>query len=206
MYGLFFYAQPAPSKKTCGSARRKIRRPAALKKNHAAAHGEKSAARPAPQKITRQCMAKIRRPHLKKSRGSARRKSPPPGLPAPFSCAGKKENVSHEQILQKIYRNFSRQDVFFLIIGTDMRRKHAPSSAGGWAARRACSRLRRNMMFSISISNKHEEFFDYLIKNAENFHQGAVLAQTVFKDIEQLPEHLPDIIELEHNADETMYQ
>lgn len=61
-------------------------------------------------------------------------------------------------------------------------------------------------MFSISISNKHEEFFDYLIKNAENFHQGAVLAQTVFKDIGQLPEHLPDIIELEHNTDETNHE
>ena len=28
-----------------------------------------------------------------------------------------------------------------------------------------------------SISNKHEEFFDYLIENAENFHRGTLIAK-----------------------------
>jgi hypothetical protein len=68
-----FYAQPAPSKKhaavhgeksaarplskkSCGSAWRKICRPACVSKNHAAVHGKNPP--PAPQKITRQCAAK----------------------------------------------------------------------------------------------------------------------------------------------------
>lgn len=34
-----------------------------------------------------------------------------------------------------------------------------------------------------SISNKHEEFFDYLMNNAENFHRGTVIAKEVMKDV-----------------------
>ena len=30
-----------------------------------------------------------------------------------------------------------------------------------------------------SISNKHEEFFDYLVENAENFHRGTLIAKDV---------------------------
>lgn len=56
-------------------------------------------------------------------------------------------------------------------------------------------------MFNLSISNKHEEFFDYLIQNAENFHVGAVIAQMAFKDISTMESHLPEIIALEHKAD-----
>ena len=40
-----------------------------------------------------------------------------------------------------------------------------------------------------NISNKHEEFFDYLINNAEIFHKGALLAQGAMKDPTLL--HLP---------------
>ena len=37
-----------------------------------------------------------------------------------------------------------------------------------------------------SISNKHEEFFDYLMHNAENFHRGAVIAKEVMKDVTKI--------------------
>ena len=54
-----------------------------------------------------------------------------------------------------------------------------------------------------NISNKHEEFFDYLISNAEIFHKGALLGQAAFKDLAKLDQHLEDVIQLEHRADET---
>ena len=40
-----------------------------------------------------------------------------------------------------------------------------------------------------NISNKHEEFFDYLVNNAEIFHKEALLAQGAMKDPTML--HLP---------------
>ena len=52
-----------------------------------------------------------------------------------------------------------------------------------------------------SISNKHEEFFDYLMENAENFHRGALIAQEAMTDISKLPQHLDDIVNLEHKSD-----
>lgn len=54
-----------------------------------------------------------------------------------------------------------------------------------------------------SISNKHEEFFDYLMTNAENFHRGALIAQEAMRDLSTLPQHLTEIIALEHQSDET---
>ena len=54
-----------------------------------------------------------------------------------------------------------------------------------------------------NISNKHEEFFDYLIHNAEIFHKGAVLAQTAMKEPSGHEQHLKEVVDLEHQADET---
>ena len=53
-----------------------------------------------------------------------------------------------------------------------------------------------------NISNKHEEFFDYLKENAENFRRGALIAQEAMTDISKLPQHLDDIVQLEHKSDE----
>lgn len=44
-----------------------------------------------------------------------------------------------------------------------------------------------------SISNKHEEFFDYLVANAENFHRGAVIAHEVMQDVSTISLHLKEI-------------
>lgn len=52
-----------------------------------------------------------------------------------------------------------------------------------------------------SISNKHEEFFDYLITNAENFHRGAKIADHVMRDVSTCEEYLKEIVQLEHDAD-----
>lgn len=54
-----------------------------------------------------------------------------------------------------------------------------------------------------NISNKHEEFFDYLISNAEVFHKGALIGQAAFRDLTQLDQHLEEVIQLEHQADKT---
>lgn len=54
-----------------------------------------------------------------------------------------------------------------------------------------------------SISNKHEEFFDYLMANAENFHRGALIAQEAMTDITKLPQYLDEIVQLEHKSDQT---
>ncbi|WP_294145719.1 DUF47 family protein [uncultured Selenomonas sp.] len=54
-----------------------------------------------------------------------------------------------------------------------------------------------------NISNKHEEFFDYLINNAEIFHKGALLAQGAMKDPTKVDQHLKEIHNLEHEADTT---
>ncbi len=54
-----------------------------------------------------------------------------------------------------------------------------------------------------NISNKHEEFFDYLISNAKVFHQGALIGQAAFRDLSKLDQHLEEVIQLEHKADVT---
>ena len=54
-----------------------------------------------------------------------------------------------------------------------------------------------------NISNKHEDFFDYLISNAEVFHKGALIGQAAFRDLTKLEQHLQDVIQLEHQADKT---
>lgn len=52
-----------------------------------------------------------------------------------------------------------------------------------------------------SISNKHEEFFDYLMHNAENFHRGAVIAKEVMKDVTKIHLHIKEVVKLEHTSD-----
>lgn len=52
-----------------------------------------------------------------------------------------------------------------------------------------------------SISNKHEEFFDYLMDNAENFHRGAVIAKEVMADVTKIHLHIKEIVQLEHTSD-----
>ena len=45
-----------------------------------------------------------------------------------------------------------------------------------------------------SISNKHEEFFDYLMTNAENFQRGAIIAHEVMEDVSTISLHLKEIV------------
>ena len=59
--------------------------------------------------------------------------------------------------------------------------------------------------YMFSISNKHEEFFDYLIENAEKFRRGAVIANEVMKDLSLLPDHMEEITNLEHGADKVNF-
>lgn len=54
-----------------------------------------------------------------------------------------------------------------------------------------------------SISNKHEEFFDYLVANAQNFHRGAVIANEVMQDVSTISLHLKEIVKLEHESSKT---
>lgn len=52
-----------------------------------------------------------------------------------------------------------------------------------------------------SIGNKHEEFFDYLMENAENFHQGTLVAKEIVTDIANISLHIKDVAQLEHTSD-----
>lgn len=51
------------------------------------------------------------------------------------------------------------------------------------------------------LVNKHEEFFDYLVSNAETFHRGAVMAKEVLQDVSKLDAHNKEGIQLEKDAD-----
>ncbi|KMO86740.1 phosphate transport regulator [Megasphaera cerevisiae DSM 20462] len=55
----------------------------------------------------------------------------------------------------------------------------------------------------LSISNKHEEFFNYLISNAENFHRGAEIANEVMRDVSTISIHIKEVVALEHTANKT---
>lgn len=52
-----------------------------------------------------------------------------------------------------------------------------------------------------SLVNKHEEFFDYLVTNAEYFHKGTVMVREVMHDLSKLDRYIKDARELEHAAD-----
>ena len=52
-----------------------------------------------------------------------------------------------------------------------------------------------------SLVNKHEEFFDFLVTNAEHFHKGALMVKEVLQDPPKLERHAKDMQEIEHMAD-----
>ena len=52
-----------------------------------------------------------------------------------------------------------------------------------------------------SLVNKHEEFFDYLVTNAEYFHKGTVMAREVMSDMSKLERCSKEARDLEHAAD-----
>ena len=49
-----------------------------------------------------------------------------------------------------------------------------------------------------SLVNKHEEFFDYLVSNARNFHKSVLLAKEVLQDISTLERNGREATKLEH--------
>lgn len=49
-----------------------------------------------------------------------------------------------------------------------------------------------------SLVNKHEEFFDYLVLNAQNFHKSVLLAKEVLQDISTLERNGREATKLEH--------
>ncbi len=57
-----------------------------------------------------------------------------------------------------------------------------------------------------SLVNKHEEFFDFLVTNAEYFHKGALMAQELMHDISKLDRYSKDVRELEHAADRVTHE
>lgn len=57
-----------------------------------------------------------------------------------------------------------------------------------------------------SLVNKHEEFFDYLVTNAEYFHKGALLAREVMQDMTKLERACKEGRELEHKADSVTHE
>ncbi len=52
-----------------------------------------------------------------------------------------------------------------------------------------------------SLVNKHEEFFDYLVTNAEYFHKGAQMAREVMGDVSKLERYSKDVRDLKHQSD-----
>lgn len=57
-----------------------------------------------------------------------------------------------------------------------------------------------------SLVNKHEEFFDYLVTNAEYFHKGTLLAREVMQDMTKLERACKEGRELEHKADSITHE
>ena len=52
-----------------------------------------------------------------------------------------------------------------------------------------------------SLVNKHEEFFDFLVTNAEYFHKGTLMAKEVLQDPTKLEKYSKEVKNLEHAAD-----
>ncbi len=52
-----------------------------------------------------------------------------------------------------------------------------------------------------SLVNKHEEFFDFLVTNAEFFRKGTLMAKEVLQDPSKLEKYTKEARELEHQAD-----
>lgn len=56
-----------------------------------------------------------------------------------------------------------------------------------------------------SLVNKHEEFFDFLVTNAEYFHKGTVMAREVLQDPAKLERYTKEVKNLEHSADKVTH-
>ena len=52
-----------------------------------------------------------------------------------------------------------------------------------------------------SLVNKHEEFFDFLVTNAEYFHKGTLMAKEVLQDPTKLEKYSKEVKNLEQAAD-----
>lgn len=57
-----------------------------------------------------------------------------------------------------------------------------------------------------SLVNKHEEFFDYLVTNAEHFHKGAVMIKELLTDPSKLERYTKEIKAIEHTADDVTHE
>ena len=57
-----------------------------------------------------------------------------------------------------------------------------------------------------SLVNKHEEFFDFLVTNAEYFHKGTQMAREVLQDPSKLERYVKDVKNLEHSADKVTHE
>lgn len=53
-----------------------------------------------------------------------------------------------------------------------------------------------------SLVNKHEEFFDFLVSNAQNFYKGALLCREVLLDVSKLERNCREVSKLEHAGNE----
>lgn len=56
-----------------------------------------------------------------------------------------------------------------------------------------------------SLVNKHEEFFDFLVTNAEYFHKGTLMAREVLQDPSKLEKYSKEVKNLEHAADKVTH-
>ena len=57
-----------------------------------------------------------------------------------------------------------------------------------------------------SLVNKHEEFFDFLVTNAEYFHKGTLMAKEVLEDPSKLERYAKEVKNLEHSADKITHE
>lgn len=57
-----------------------------------------------------------------------------------------------------------------------------------------------------SLVNKHEEFFDFLVTNAEYFKKGTVLARDVLQDPSKLEKAVKEMNNLEHAGDRVTHE
>ena len=57
-----------------------------------------------------------------------------------------------------------------------------------------------------SLVNKHEEFFDFLITSAENFHKGCVLAKSVLQDPTKLDRAIKEVSDLKHQTNRVTHE
>lgn len=57
-----------------------------------------------------------------------------------------------------------------------------------------------------SLVNKHEEFFDFLVTNAEYFQKGTGMVKEVLQDPSKLEKYSKEVKNLEHAADHVTHE